>query len=219
MTRSWGQPSKTKMVVLNNAFLVVIGLFVLLSPGLVLTIPGLAQSTIEDLGVAFTSGASTVTYCDPTTTAQTNCKKPTNIFASGYTSSIAVLVHTIVFAAVLYFLIPAVGFEALSGTRILALSVIFGLLQPGLLLTLPALSAADCGQTGKHIADSNASGVEFYCEGLNGFAPGTTFTSTAFPNCTKCTSWFNSGQSTLLPVLVHSIVYGLLIYWLAQYIY
>lgn len=203
-----------------NAFVILLGLFVLLSPGLLLTIPGLSIGQAQDLGVAYLNEPSTVVFCDPSTVAQSECKKPSDVFVSGYTYWIAVLVHTVVFAAVLYFLIPALNIPAFSGQAIVVFSLLFGVLAPGLIFTLPGLTAAECGQTGKRIADVNpaATTTTLYCEGLNGFAPGTSFNSTNYPNCAKCTSWVFSGQTNLLPILVHAVVFGILVYYIAQYI-
>jgi len=202
------------MYLTTSTLAILIGLFVILSPGLLLTIPGLSQTTIEDLGVAYPSGPSDVAFCSSSTTAEDNCNKPTNIFVSGYTSVVSVLVHTIVFAAILYFLIPVLNQPAFSGTQILVFSLLFGLLAPGLLLTIPALSASDCGQNGKHIADA-FSGPQL-CSGPLGSANGTTFVSANYPNCAKCTSWFNSGETNFLPIVIHAIVFGVLVWYIGN---
>lgn len=202
----------------TSTLAILIGLFVILSPGLLLTIPGLSQTTIEDIGVAFVSGPTTtgaVTFCSSTSTSESECNKPTDIFVSGYTSVVSVLVHTIVFAAILYFLLPVLNQPSMSGTQILVFSLLFGLLAPGLLLTIPALSASDCGQNGKHIADVSGP-ANFYCSGPLGFPNGRSFPSSSYPNCSKCTSWFNSGETNFLPVIIHAIVFGLLVYYIGN---
>lgn len=196
---------------------ILIGLFVILSPGLLLTLPTLSQTTITDLGVSYTSGPNVET-CDGTVVGEANCDKPKKILASGYTWPLAVLVHTLVFAAVLFFLVPALGIPSFTTQAVVVFSVLFGVLTPGLLLTLPPLSAVDCGETGKFISDVDPQDApnQLFCAGVNGFPSGTAFDSTDYPNCHKCTSFWMSSQTNLLPVVVHAAVFGIVSYYIAK---
>lgn len=205
----------------STALAILIGLFIILSPGLILTIPGLSQSNITDKGVSY--GLTPVTLCTASSTAESQCKKPTQVLTSGYTSVTAVLVHTLVFAVLLYILPPALGLRQPSAQAVIGAAVLFLLLSPGLILTLPPLTAGNCGYNNQNIADDSGGGVLKYCyadagTGADAFPPGQQFTSATTPNCQKCTSWWASGYTGFLPIVVHAAVFGLLAYIAALYL-
>ena len=206
----------------------LLGLFIILSPGILLTLPPLDQTTIEDLGVGYMNGSpGTATFCTSGTTAEPECKKPTQTWVSGYTSNGAAVIHALVLVLILAFipgLLSAVGvyLPTMPLLYIVALGVAFILLSPGVLLTIPALSAADCGQDGKNIMD-NGPGSPVnprFCAGsYDSFAPGTVFTAADYPHCNKCTSWFNSGETNFLPTVVHSVVFVAVAWLMARYVF
>lgn len=178
---------------LNANYLALIaGLFVLLSPGLLLTLPALSKDNVASLGVAHDAGVQCGTgdY-----TGYTNCENAIRIFTSGYTSLLAIVVHTLVFAVLINYLPEVVGLKAFSFNAVAVLSVLFLLLSPGLILTLPALGKVECGENQKNIADGGA-----YCDAI-------TIDDTT-PHCKKCTRVWNSGFTSLPAVLVHAVVFG-----------
>ena len=186
----------------------LIGLFVILSPGLLLTIPVLSQTDITDKGIAY-DASGTVTFCTGSTTTEAECKKPTDVLGSGYTSPAAVLVHALVFAAAVYLVPSYVGLRQLNQNAVLILAALFVALSPGLLLTLPALSKTNCGTGQKNVADDMGANNEF-CNTI------TTITESTAPKCNKCTSIWMSGFTDVLPVVVHAVVFGVVVYYVSQ---
>jgi hypothetical protein len=197
------------MIQLDTAYLAfIIILFIILSPGLILTIPGLSDGGITNMGVAFGSGPA-VACPDATPPVEANCKKPTQILASGYTHILAIFIHAAVFAVILYFLPMWLGLGRLDINAILVLTALFVLLSPGLLLTLPPLSKNQCGEGNQNVAESTGTEIGNYCDAI------TTITSSNTPNCAKCTSWWTSNQTGFVPILVHALVFGILAYYIA----
>jgi len=194
----------------------LLGLFIILSPGLILTIPGLSQSNIDNKGVSYLNGA-TVTPCSASTTTESECKKPTNILASGYTSGLAVFIHTLVFAALLWILPPFIGLAPFNAMTVVAFAILFALLSPGLILTLPPNSPSTCGEGNNNIADDIGGGTYKYCAGTNGLPSNTVFTSAQYPHCYKCQSWWVSGSTNIVPILVHAVVFGILVWALSRF--
>ena len=195
-------------MILDTTYLaMLVGLFVILSPGLLLTLPQLSLDEMTKKGVSYDSGSGTAVACTNITTApvEPECKKAHDLFASGYTSQVAVLVHALVFAAALYFLPQNVGLRTFDNTSILVMAGLFALLSPGLLLTLPALSKEECGMGKKNIADDGE-----FCEVID------PITQAAAPNCKKCTGVFASGHTGVLPVVVHGLVFGTAAYFVAR---
>ena len=178
----------------------LVGLFIILSPGLLLTIPPLSLTELENKSIG-SGTASNFAICEDTTTAE-NCKKAASLFASGYTSVPAVLVHGLVFALALYFLPQYIGLRKFGSQGILVLSVLFVALSPGFLLTLPALSKTACGITGKHVGETTGPQATEYCDAI------TTITKANNPKCHKCTSVWMSGFTDVVPVLVHAVVFA-----------
>lgn len=194
------------------------GLFVLLSPGMVLTLPSLTLDNIESLGVGYMNGSpGAATFCSSGTTAEPECNKPTKIVASTlYTSISAVLVHTLVFLIVFLVLSNTKLFSQDNRPNIVLIlwyCLLFVFLSPGLFLTVPALSASACGQNGKNIMDYEPSvspaNPKFCAGSYDSFAPGTVFNDN-YPNCQKCTGWIASGQTNVVPVLVHAAIFSVL---------
>jgi len=188
--------------------LTLVGLFVILSPGLLLTLPPLSQKATNAKGVSYEGEGVTVCPAnnDVEFKAQAHCTKATDIFVSGYTDIPAVFVHAVVFAALLYYLPKQMGLKALSTQALVALVALFVLLSPGLLLTLPALTKTECGENNKNVSD-NDDGTQRYCDAIT-----LPFTSAAYPKCHKCTSFWISGFTSVPAVLVHGVVFGALTY-------
>jgi hypothetical protein len=216
-----------------SSLFIVVGLFVILSPGFLLTLPALSPSEGLAKGISYTPD----TYADaslntaPTacssgtawvtadlnagvvdTTHHGECRKAKSFFVSGYMSTVSALVHAVVFAAVLYFLPTYFGQRNPAAKTVVMLSALFLLLTPGLLLTLPALSRADCGLGGKSVASS----AKFCGVNQNKYTGGGAGTaiwsvSDAFGSgdaCDKCTSIWMSGHTGILPVFIHAVVFG-----------
>jgi hypothetical protein len=101
-----------------------------------------------------------------------------------------------------------VGLPSPDATAVFVYTALFALLSPGLLLTLPALSPTDCGADGKHIFDE-FEGDDTFCDAI-----GTINDDT--PKCKKCTSWNTSGFTGVVPVLVHSLVFGSAAYFISK---
>lgn len=178
-----------------NAFALIAGLFVILSPGLILTLPPLSKDQINTIGVSHGAAGAAVTCSATLTYTDDSCKKAERFFVSGYTSLLAIVVHALVYALLLNFVPEMVGLKAFGFNAIAVLSVLFLLLSPGLILTLPALTKIDCGINQKNIADAGD-----YCDAVT--------VSTSTPNCEKCTRVWNSGFTSLPAVLVHTLVFG-----------
>lgn len=214
-------------MLLNTTYLaILIGTFVLLSPGFLLTLPALTQTNINNLGVGYNNEDTNpdgAILCSSTTTAQAECKKPTEVWVSGYTSVVAALVHALVFALVLYALPTIIRGRGFSLPQIAVLSGLFLALSPGVLLTLPPLSRTDCGKGEKNIADVSGvavGGVTPYkfCAGTESGFDSTVVFDTTKPNCKKCVSPWMSNQTNPLPVIVHSLVFAAGAYAITQYV-
>lgn len=184
----------------------LIGLFVILSPGLLLTLPALGQTEITDKGISW-QNTSTVDACLAANSSEPECKKPTDVLVSGYTTTAAVLVHALVFAAAVYLVPSFVGLRQLNQNAVLVLTALFVALSPGLLLTLPPLSKTSCGAGHKNVADGDP--LEF-CNDI------ATITEAATPKCHKCTSIWMSGFTDVSAVLVHAVVFGVVVYYVSQ---
>jgi len=197
------------MMILDTTYLAtLVGLFVILSPGLLLTIPPLSLDEITKKGVSYEDGSGGAAEACTSVTGtgvEAECKKAHDLFASGYTSQVAVLLHALVFAAALYFLPQNIGLRTFDNTSILVMAGLFAVLSPGLLLTLPSLSKTDCGVGKKNIADDGE-----FCDAID------TITEAAAPNCKKCTSVFASGHTGVVPVIVHGLVFGTVAYYVAR---
>jgi hypothetical protein len=182
---------------LNANYLALIaGLFVILSPGLLLTLPPLTKDNATTIGVSYGAAGAAASCTTGDYATETQCSDATRFFVSGYTSVLAIVIHTLVFAVLVNYLPEMVGLKSFSFNAVAVLSVLFLLLSPGLVLTLPALGKVECGINHKNIAD----GTDF-CDAI------TTIDSTT-PNCKKCTSFWNSGFTSLPATLVHAIVFG-----------
>jgi hypothetical protein len=217
-----------------SSVFIVVGLFVILSPGFLLTLPALSPSEGLAKGISYTRDIYTDAAMDaaPTacssgtawvtadlnagaidTTHHGECRKAKSFFVSGYMSTVSALVHAVVFAAVLYFVPTYFGQPNPAPKTVVMLSALFLLLTPGLLLTLPALSRADCGAGGKNIASS----AKFCGVNPNKYT-GTPQTGSAIWSasdafgsgdaCDKCTSIWMSGHTGILPVFIHAAVFG-----------
>jgi hypothetical protein len=197
----------------NILILSSVVLFILLSPGLLLNVPGLTKGDAVFQGVSYDDGGAVPCGTDGTTFALTTwkteaaCKDAVSNWTSGYMSQESVLVHAVIFGVALYaanmlrfFARKDVG----KPVPIFWLMGLFVVLSPGMFLTLPPLSKDDCGSGHKNIA---ALGGDF-CE--------VDATSDV---CKKCTSPWMSGQMSTASVFVHAIIFGVLAYMLKEYNY
>jgi len=204
------------MAVLDtNLLIFLLGLFIILSPGLILTLPGLGASEIYHMGIAYDGDedGNADEYCaqSPSGPVETGpsgaqCVIAQRIVTSKYTSMVAILVHAVVFGLLVMLLPQTVGLGKLSNKQIFSYALAFVLLSPGFLLTLPALTADECGMGsdghGRHIADASGAVLE-YCD-----APDHV----AGPLCKKCESVWNSNQTSAVAVVVHSILFAVICY-------
>jgi len=198
----------------TSFLLTVVGLFVVLSPGLLLTLPPLSETDVQKKGISFGGTKDTAgTVCTPGS-SNPICLNAKSVWASMQTGIFPVLVHAVVFYLTLYMVqkqFPQNGY--LSMKSLVILSVLFAVLSPGLLITLPALSKSDCGFNNQNVTATDGATTRFYCNA-------TAFDTGALgAECKKCTSTFASGFSSPLAIIVHSVVFGVLVYFLgSQYL-
>lgn len=195
-------------------------LFVLLSPGLLLTLPSLTPSEVAAKGIAKPGGLDAAVFCasaaggDYASTTANNCKKAAALLMSGQTSPLAAVVHAAVFGAAVV-LLPTVvsGVKPFTSQQIIAFAALFFVLSPGILVTLPALTKQQCG-VDKNVADNTAGSLgpdggftttPKFCNSVTTLAAGNV-------NCTKCTSIFSSRFTNPLPIGVHAVVFTALLY-------
>jgi len=190
-----------------NFIFTIVGLFIVLSPGLLLTLPALTKTQGAEKGYSYGGTATDPAgLCSASTNwvTQDDCKRHLGVWTSNETTGTAVAVHTVVFALVLIMLQKQFDLGSyLSTSAVFVLSGLFALLSPGLIVTLPSLSKNECGFTGRKVADDDE-----YCNNI------TTITEAAAPNCDKCTSLWGSGFTSPVAIIVHGILFGLLAGWL-----
>jgi hypothetical protein len=173
----------------------VLGLFVLLIPGIFLTLPALGLSDLATKGISYSvagthvPGAAAIS-CISTAPAQ--CKKAASVWRSGQTTTTAALVHTVVFATALYFLAPLLAISVSYGTLAVS-AVLFFVLSPGILLNLPKLSMSQC-------ASRDVANAGEFCD------------TGAVGKCATCNSFWRSGFTEEWDVLVHGILLGAIVY-------
>jgi hypothetical protein len=192
-----------------NFIFTIVGLFIVLSPGLLLTLPALTKTQGAEKGYSYGGTEDDPAGLCSSSTAwvdQDDCKKHLGIWTSNETTGTAVAVHTIVFAVALLMIQKQYDLGSyLSTSAVFVLSGLFALLSPGLIVTLPSLSKNECGFTGRKVADGDE-----YCNAI------TTITEAAHPNCFKCTSLWGSGFTSPVAIIVHGILFGLLAAWLTN---
>lgn len=191
-------------------------LFVLLSPGLLLTLPPLTPSEVNQKGIAKPGTGDAAVFCSSTTgtdyTTETNCKKAANLFMSGQTSPLSAVVHAAVFGAAVVMLPSVVSsVKPFTSQQVLAFAALFFVLSPGVLLTLPALTKQQCG-VDKKVADFTTTLANGAYTAAPKFCDSITTLDAGHGNCTKCTSVFSSRFTNALPVAVHAAVFGALLY-------
>lgn len=193
-----------------NYLVTLIGLFIVLSPGLLLSIPALSDTEVASRGIASGTTNTGGTLCAANST-NAACTKATSIWNSMQTSVPAAAVHAIVFAAVVWvFQSQMPQYGSLSVQNILLVAIVFGVLSPGVLLTLPSLSQKECGLGNRNVSETGAAGSREFCDAIT-----DPLTKADHPNCYKCTKFWNSEFSSPLAIIVHSIVFGVVIYWLS----
>lgn len=185
---------------------VLVGLFILLSPGFFLTLPSLSVSDLTHQGVSFGSNPTATTFCSANTKTEPNCKKAMSVWRSGYTTLLAGVVHTVVFGALLYAasrtILPAMSYQSIG-----IYSGIFFALTPGMIINVPTLGLNSCGSD-KKISDDNGAN--------NGYCSDTRASLT---NCDRCNRFFMSHFTSDVDVLVHAVVFGAVVYYLSQNLY
>ena len=198
----------------SQHILLLISLFIVLSPGFLLNIPHISASDALDQGISYENSgphlcSSATAWLDLT---KPECKKAEGVFTSGYTSHTDVLLHSVLFSIVLAFLPEMLKMRKLSMKWNICFTVLFLLLSPGFLLTLPALNITDCGAGHKNIAapDANNSSTLTFCDAMTG-----AFTKN--DACDKCNNIWMSGMTGPAAVLVHSIVFGTACYAFGTY--
>ena len=184
-----------------------VGLFVVLSPGLFLTIPPLQNRDAIALGVSWDDSGS-ATLCANTNfsggSKKDSCAAATRLWRSEFTTFTAVVIHAIVYAILLQICARYLGLPKVRTDEMVYLAALFVILTPGLFLTLPRLTKEICGKNGasdngRHIADDGN-----FCEDIG------TINSTT-PNCQKCTSVFFSQSTQPISVLVHAVLLGVIL--------
>jgi hypothetical protein len=105
-----------------TALATLVGLFIILSPGLIVTIPALTVTDLTNLGVGYDEDSpyTTPLACTSAKLDVEGCKKATSWWLSGYTTALAVFVHAVIFALILSVLPraglgPMFGFNTQSG--------------------------------------------------------------------------------------------------------
>ncbi len=101
------------------------------------------------------------------------------IFLQWQTSTRAIVVHSILFYIVL---------RLFNTYNSISITILFTLLNPGLLLTFPGLSAKEC---------TNVSENGSYCVDL----------TKASAACEQCQSYFLSKSTNALRILIHGLVF------------
>jgi hypothetical protein len=181
-----------------SASALVLGLFVVLSPGIFLTLPTLGLTDLTAKGISSGAGGTNVPGAAATAcasvgiTAPAQCKKAAGLWRSGQTTMTAAFVHTIVFACALFFLAPLMAINLSYGTLIVS-SVLFFVLSPGILLNLPKLSMSQCAS--RNVADDGN-----FCD------------TGAVGKCAKCNSFWRSGFTEEWDVLVHGVLLAAIVY-------
>lgn len=176
-----------------------VGLFVLLSPGFLLTLPALSLTDIINLGISHRNSGGSASLCADTTTHK-ECKDAAKVFRSGYTSVNAALVHTVVFAGLL-FAFSHFMFQV-SAQTIGIYSLLFLLLSPGIFVNIPTVSLETCG-TDKNVADGSV-----FC----------TAASTG-TDCKQCNKFWMSKFTSDTGILVHAIVFGVIVHFTEKFVF
>lgn len=176
----------------------VLGLFVLLSPGVFLTLPALGLTDLTNRNISYRNdnthvpGSSATVCTSVSSTAPTQCKKAAGVWRSGQTTVTAAVVHTVVFATALFFLASLLAISMSYGTLAVS-AVLFLVLSPGILLNLPKLTMSQCAS--RDVADSAK-----FCD------------TNAVGKCAKCSSYWRSGFTEEWDVLVHGVLLAGIVY-------
>ena len=168
-------PDLTSLVILTS-------LFLLLSPGIVLTLPPVSKTQCTNFGVADCSTPGGGAY-------SVDCNKCTSAWASGYTWRWAMLLHTIVFGFVGYLLLLAAD-PVLLTTRtqtfgiLVYATLLFFLLSPGNIFSFWPNSKNYCKNV-LAISDCDVDG----------------------PYCNKCTSFMVSQFTSVSSMFFNALVF------------
>lgn len=163
-------------------------MFIALSPGLILTLPSLSPAEAVERGISFqnTGSVDSCISVGQWIPEQQTCNKAKSIMFSGQTKSLACLVHGAVFYIILKLIFRM--------RHKLKIAVLFIMLCPGLLLTLPNLSKSDCASLG------TAENGEF-CDEIVGPSASA---------CSQCTKIIFSKSTNIKPIIVHALLFILI---------
>lgn len=185
------------MAIKMEYLILCVGLFILLSPGLFLTLPPLSARDAISLGVSYgPSGSANLCPNDSNFGDEAQCTHATTIWRSGFTSFVSVFIHAVVYAVLLHVATRYLGLPKIRSDETVYLAALFIILSPGLLLTLPRLSPATCGFDSLNISDDGEFCSDEFKDGAN---------------CKMCTSWILSRSTQPLSVLVHAVLLGVIL--------
>ena len=174
-----------------KVFIGLVLLFIVFSPGMVLTLPSLNPQEAVDRGISYGTDGSThscITSGHWTTLdLSDNCSRARSLFFSGQTSNRAIFIHSIIVYIIMKFIFHS--------SEPIKISVLFLLLSPGLILTLPALSASRCASKG--VAENG-----HYCN--------KAIVETSA--CKMCQSITSSYSTDYWRVIIHSLIFALILY-------
>lgn len=157
--------------------------FIVLSPGVILTLPRISPSQAVKKGLSYLNN-DLATSCIDSGQWANECSKFKRVFFSGQTSQTSVYVHTIV-----YFLLT-LCMHNLSMTNRLYFSILFLILSPGMFLSLPGMTKHDCAYNG--VAEGT-----FFCDAV----------ATPLAACKNCQSWIMSDFTSWQQVIIHSLLF------------
>ena len=166
-----------------NLLILILG-FIILSPGVILTLPPINQNQAVKKGLSYLDTGLAASCIDMGLWRQ-ECSNFKRIFFSGQTSQTSVYLHTLVFF--LYISLFKISFNAK-----LYFSIIFLILCPGMFISLPGMTKEDCAR------NRVAEGTQF-CDVI----------SAPLAACKNCESILMSDFTSWQQVMVHSVVFGL----------
>ena len=158
-------------------------LFVALSPGIILLLPSLSAREGVERGISYqnTNSVDSCVSVGEWIPDKTPCDKAKSIFFSNQTTSFACLIHGLLFyIALKLFFNLKYKFE---------IAVLFILLCPGLLITLPNLSRSDCASVAENNNFCKANDLPVYSA------------------CKTCTNIIFSKSTNIKPVIVHALLF------------
>jgi hypothetical protein len=169
-----------------NLLIMILG-FIILSPGVFLTIPPLSQSQAVKKGLSYLD-TGLASSCIDMGQWNLECLKYKKVFFSGQTSQFSVYFHTIIFF--LYLTLFKISFN-----ERLYFSILFLILSPGMFLSLPGMTKEDCARAG--VAEGR-----LFCDAV--IQP--------LAACRNCQSILMSDFTSWQQVIVHATLFGFACY-------